>query len=169
MRFVTNLICSALLLLASTSAMAQEEGPIEEWTDFPADDMPKPKMRLPDGEITTLGKTPYTCFNVDDYKEVLLLANEYQALYDWKLKTQIIAHTWKDLDQVYNARIESVKDQLQLLRTDRANLVQRITEQDKYILNLERRRDVNVLGWKVVAGLELVGILTLSIASAVQK
>jgi hypothetical protein len=70
---------------------------------------------------------------------------------------------------VYNARIESVKDQLQLLRTDRANLVQRITEQDKYILNLERRRDVNVLGWKVVAGLELVGILTLSIASAVQK
>jgi hypothetical protein len=155
--------------LFSTTVVAQEEGPIEEWTDFPTDDMPKPKMRLPAGEITTLGKTPYTCFNVDDYKEVLLLANEYQALYDWKLKTQVIAHTWKDLDQIYNERITNVKDQLQLLRNDRAILVQKITERDKYILNLERRRDVNVLGWKVVAGLELIGILTLSIASAVQK
>lgn len=180
MPFVKSIICSVLVFLLSVplTASAQTENKenkdnkdtsLEEWTDFPPEDSPKPKLRLPPGEITTLNKVSYTCFNLNEYKELLTLANEYQALYDWKLKTQVIAHTWQDLDQIYNERITNVKDQLKLLRADRSNLIQRITDQEKYILKLQQQKDANLLGWKIVAGLELVGILTLSVAAMIQK
>lgn len=169
---ICNLICGLLIFTLSTPSVAQEEPgetDLKEWSDFPSEDLPKPMLRLPAGEITTIGKVSYTCFNVKEYKDLLLLANDYQALYDWKLKTQAIARTWQDLDKVYNERINNVKDQIQLLRMDREGLLKKITEQDKYILNLQRQKDINVLGWKVVAGLELLGILALSITSAVQR
>lgn len=167
MNFVRNLICSLCVFVFSSVAVAQEL-PLEEWTDFP-DQIPiGPKLKLPEGSVQTINKTEYTCFNIQEYKDLLLYANDYQALYDWRVRTDAIVISWQNLDKVYLERLANRKDQVDTLKVDRTYILKQLEDQRKYILDLQGRKDATVLGWKIVSAIELVGIVALSITAAVK-
>lgn len=158
MTFVRNLICSLCLLTFSTSVMAQELPP----------NPIGPKLKLPEGTIQNINKTEYTCYNFEEYKDLLILANSYQALYDWRLKTEAIVTSWQNLDKVYIERLANRKEQVDTLKIDRTYVLKQLEDQRKYILDLQARKDAAAVGWKVVSAIELAAIVALSITMAVK-
>lgn len=170
MTFVKSLIfslCMFTTATAATTAVAQEL-PLAEWTDFPEQQPIGPKRALPAGTVTSINKIEHTCFNTQEYKELLLYANDYQALYDWRVKTDAIVISWQNLDQIYLERLTNRKEQVDTLKVDRSYILKQLEDQRKYILNLQGRKDAAVVGWKVVAAVELLSIVALSITMAVK-
>jgi len=167
MNFVRNLIFSASILLISSLAYGQEL-PLEEWSDYPSQIPIGPMQKLPEGTIQTINKTEYTCYNIQEYKDILLLANDYQSLYDWRVKTDSLVLSWHNLDKIYLERLANRKEQIDVLKLDRVYALKQLEDQRKYVLELQNRREYTVLGWKVVSAIELVGIVALSITAAVK-
>lgn len=165
MLFVKSLVFS-IVLFVSGIATAQELLP--EWTDLPVETPIKAKMRLPEGINYQIGKQDYKCFATPEYKELLLITNEYQALYDWRVDHEIILNTFKMMGEIYDTRIENFTEQVSYLKNERNSLVAQITSDHKYILRLKEQEGRSSLGWKIVAGIEMVGLVALSITAAVK-
>jgi len=159
MTFVRNLICSLCLLTFSSSAIAQE---------LPTPVPIGPKLKLPEGTIQNINKAEYTCFDFNEYKDLLILANSYQALYDWRVKTDAIIISWQNLDKIYLERLANRKEQVDMLKVDRTYILKQLEDQRKYVLDLQNRKEATVIGWKVVSAIELAAIVALSITMAVK-
>lgn len=167
MNFVRNLIFSLGVTLVCSSAYAQEL-PLEEWSDYPSQIPIGPMQNLPEGTVQTINKVEYTCYNVQEYKDILLLANDYQSLYDWRVKTDALVLSWQNLDKVYLERLANRKEQIDTFKVDRIYILKQLDDNRKYILDLQSRKETTVLGWKIVSAIELVGIVALSITAAVK-
>lgn len=147
--------------------MAQET-PVAQMSSLVEQKPIGPKLKLPEGTIQTINKTEYTCFNYEEYKDLLVFATSYQSLYDWRLKTEAIILSWQDLDKIYIERLANRKDQVDMLKVDRTYILKQLEDQRKYILDLQGRKDATVVGWKVVSAIELAAIVALSITMAVK-
>lgn len=165
MLFVKSLVFSIAFFISGI-ATAQELVP--EWTELPAETPIKAKMRLPEGMDYQIGKQDYKCFSTKEYKEILLFANEYQALYDWRVDHEVILNTFKMMGEIYDTRIGNFVEQVSYLKTERNSLVSQIASDHKYILRLKEQEGRASLGWKIVAGIEMVGLVALSITAAVK-
>jgi hypothetical protein len=147
------------LLTFGTSAIAQE---------LPTPTPIGPKLKLPEGTIQAINKVEYTCYNFEEYKDLLILSNSYQSLYDWRVKTDAIIISWQNLDKIYLERLANRKEQVDTLKIDRTYILKQLEDQRKYILDLQGRKDATVVGWKVVSAIELAAIVALSITMAVK-
>jgi uncharacterized protein YeeX (DUF496 family) len=146
--------------------MAQDMVP--EWTELPTETPIKAKIRLPDGMTYQIGKQDYKCFSTPEYKDLLLLTNEYQALYDWRVDHEIILNTFKMMGEIYDTRVDNFTEQVSFLKTERNSLVAQIKSDHKYILRLKEQEGRASIGWKIVAGIEMAGLVALSITAAVK-
>jgi hypothetical protein len=167
MRFVRNLSFSLIAgcaLLFATPAKSEGTEDLPEWTELPAEMPIKAKLLLPAGMDYRIDKQDYKCFSVPEYKSLLLYANEYQALYDWRVDNEVILKTFKMMGQIYDDRVENFKDQVGYLKTERSSLVQQINADKQYIFRLQTQNDRATIGWKI----EMVGLVALAITAAVK-
>lgn len=114
------------------SAQTTSEGP------------PAPPMQLPTVDTVKIDNQDYKCLNVDQWKAVLLIANDYQSLYRWRLITQGTLDAYKVTVTNYDTLINNYLAQIKLLQGDRDYLQLRLnSELDaakkvKTINNIER-------------------------------
>jgi hypothetical protein len=165
MPYVKSLIFSLVFLF---SGLAKAQDVIPEWTDLPLETPIQAKMRLPEGMDYRVDKQDYKCYSVKEYQSILLLANEYQALYDWRVDHEVTLRTFKLMGETYDTRIENFKEQIAYLKGERSNFVQQLAADQQYILRLKTQETRASLGWKIVAGIEMVGLVALSITAAVK-
>jgi len=165
MNFVRNISFSIVFFFAGL-AFAQEDYP--EWTELPAKTPIQAKLRLPEGMDYRIDKQDYKCFSVKEYQSLLLYANEYQALYDWRVDSEVLIETFKMMGQVYDTRIENFQEQVTYLKNDRTQMIQQMAIDKKYIMTLQNQPERASLGWKIVAGIEMVGLVALAITAAVK-
>lgn len=166
MSFVKSLIFSFVFFIPSI-VLAQEVV-MPEWTDLPPETAIKSKMRLPEGMDYRIDKQDYKCYSVKEYRNLLIFATEYQALYDWRVDNEVILGTFKMMGQIYDTRINNFKEQINYLKAERSGLVKQISSDQQYILRLKEQEGRSSLGWKIVAGIEMVGLVALSITAAVK-
>ena len=165
MNFVRN-ISFSLVFFFTGLAFAQEDYP--EWTELPAKTPIQAKLRLPEGMDYRIDKQDYKCFSTKEYQSLLIYANEYQALYDWRVDSEVLIETFKMMGQVYDTRIENFQEQVAYLKNDRTQMIQQMAIDKKYIMTLQNQPERASLGWKIVAGIEMVGLVALAITAAVK-
>ena len=165
MHCVKSLIFSIVFMF---SGLAQGQEVISEWADLPPETPIKPKMRLPDGMDYRVDKQDYKCYAVNEYKTLVLLSNEYQALYDWRVDHEVMLRTFKLMGDTYDTRIANFKEQVASLKGERSMFVKQLSADQQYILQLKTQETRASLGWKIVAGIEMVGLVALSITAAVK-
>ena len=167
MLYVKSLIFS-IVFLVSGLAFSQEKPPILEWTELPAEVPIKAKMRLPEGIDYKIDGQAHKCFAVKEYQSLLSYATEYQALYDWRIDHEVMLNTFKLMGQVYDDRITNFKEQIGYLKSERGILVKQITEDQKNILELKSQSNRESLGWKIIAGIEMAGLVALATVASLK-
>lgn len=85
------------------------------------------RYTLPTVPTRVLEGTPYKCLDTEQWKTVLIIAREYQGLYDWRLITLSTLNAHKEIVFSYETTI----GQYQAI----------ITEKDNYIKYLKLRLD----------------------------
>lgn len=108
----TIILAAMLITIAANPAAAQE-----------------PRYQLPEVPTVQLSGAEHKCLNVDEWKVVLLIANEYQKLYDWRLVTQVTLSLHQDTLNTYELMLGNYAAQVEMLHADRDYLQLRLNSE----------------------------------------
>jgi len=125
------------------------------------------RLYLPDVPITKKGTEDVRCANTEQWRDVLLLANEYVRLYELDKVAEGTMSDYTMLTATYDQRVKNLKDEVSFLKTERDYLRARVEDERKYNLQLDKDFKHYAIGWKVTAGVELAAIIALSITSSI--
>jgi hypothetical protein len=125
------------------------------------------RMYLPDVPSTKRGTEDVRCANTEQWRDILLLANEYVRLYELNKVAEGTMSDYSILTATYDQRVKNLKDEVSFLKTERDYLRARVEDERKYNLQLDKDFKHYASGWKVTAGVELAAIIALSITSSV--
>ena len=125
------------------------------------------RLYLPNIPVTTVNNKPMVCADVEQWRAMLLVASEYNRLYDLNATNEGTMADYQLMTQTYDQRVAGLKDMVATLTTERDYLRVRVNEEHVYNLKLNDSIKMNALGWKITAGTELAAIIALSIVSSV--
>lgn len=113
---------------------------------------PQTILTLPQVDTVQIDKVDHKCLNVDQWKQVLLIANEYQSLYRWRLITQGTLDAYKIQTETYDKLINNYLAQIKLLKDDREYLSLRLNTEIDSALKLKKKDNVERgILWGVIA------------------
>lgn len=112
----------------------------------------KPRYTLPSVDTSTVEGVPMKCLDVKQWQRVILIASEYQGLYDWRLETLGTLNAYQLNDQGYERIISNYKLQLKMLQDDRTYLQLRL--KDEADANIRKRKSFRIesgIKWGIIA------------------
>jgi hypothetical protein len=121
------------------------------------------RRALPVVETQEINKVQYKCLNTDQWKDVLLLANDYQGLFNWRLQMEGVLKAQETLVEAYELKIGNYEAMLKIREADRKFLtdeLKRIDEKNKRQAFEERLEKYGL--WAIV----LVETITIGILGA---
>jgi hypothetical protein len=128
-----------------------------------------PMLTLPTVETVTMDSVEYKCLDVVQWKGVLLIANEYQSLYRWRLITQGTLDAYKVQTETYDKLINNYLSQIKLLKDDREYLTLRLNTEMDSALKLKKKDNVERgILWGVIA-LETIMLGVFGVMSVAQQ
>ena len=118
MKVLFPIVLAALCFLGNSTLQAQERfsGSV--------------RYNLPVVETTTnaSGET-VKCLNVDQWKIVLLITNEYHGLYDWRLKIEGVLETHQQVITMYERMVKNYEQIIKFQNQDREYLTLRLNQE----------------------------------------
>ena len=90
--------------------------------------------------------------NTEEWKTVLLITHEFNGLYDWRLQVYSVLRAQQDIITSYELKISSYEASLKIHESDRTYLSTRLDKEQK-------SKGLEILAWKIAAGLELLAIV----------
>jgi hypothetical protein len=171
MRTFTGLIATTLaciLLLAGTEASTQQKSDTLSEIQTLLDVDMGPRYTMPSVPTTTVDGQQVKCLSTSDWKTVLLITNAFHGLYDWRLEVHSILRAQADIITAYELKISSYEASLKIHESDRDYLTTRLDKEKDWALKLEKSKGVEIMIWKITAGLELAAIVATSIVIAVK-
>lgn len=113
--FIVLGIIAFMLLLAVP-------GRCEEWTPT--------RRTLPTVPSRTIDGVVYKCLDTSQWNDALLLSNEYQGLFNWRLQTEAVLRAQAAIDQAYQLKIENYAAMVRVLEADRKFLNDELARRD---------------------------------------
>ena len=165
------ILVGTLAWVLPLSTQAQEPVPssasslIQPLLDYPSG----PRYSLPDIPSTQSDGEPVKCLNTSQWKTVILITNEFHGLYDWRLEVHSVLRAQQDIVTAYELKMSSYEESLKIHASDRTYLTTRLDKEKAWALKLERSKGLEILAWKIVAGLELVAIVAMSVTVVVKN
>ena len=145
-----------LLLLVPVTTFAGDENPYKTLRRLPV-----PTVQVVDGE-------KLACTTTDGWQNVMLLANDYQGLFMWRLEIEGALKAHDDIVQAYELKISSYESTIKLLQEERSYQGTRIGELESALVTGNSGYKIEKgLMWGVIL-LESVALGALGIASFVQ-
>lgn len=92
------------------------------------------RRTLPTVETQEINKVQYKCLNTDQWKDILLLANDYQGLFNWRLQIEGVLRAQEAMVGAYELKISNYEAMLKIREADRNFLtdeIKRIDEKNK--------------------------------------
>lgn len=131
-----SILASMLITIAAAPLHAQEA----------------PVLTLPVVDTVQIDKVDHKCLNVDQWKQVMLIANEYQFLYRWRLITQGTLDAYKIQTETYDKLINNYLAQIKLLKDDREYLQLRLNTEIDAAAKIKKKDNVERgILWGVIA------------------
>ncbi|RLC85691.1 MAG: hypothetical protein DRJ03_10895 [Chloroflexi bacterium] len=116
-----RLLLAALILCVSATVHAEEEDPVTSM------------RRLPVVESTDIEGLPHKCLGHAEWKTVLLIAQDYQGLYMWRLKIEGVLAAHEDIIASYELRLTGYESMLDLKDADIEYYKVRLTETESLV------------------------------------
>ena len=166
MKNIIGLIILPILFMIPTLSSAEESTSeeINVLLDYPI----SPRYVLPVISTTEINGTSYKCLSTEEWKTVLQISNAFQGLYDWRLQVHSILLAQRDIVLAFELKISSYEQTVATHEANRDYLSTRLDNEKTWNLKLNRSKGIEIVAWKIVAGLELVAILVVSVAGVVR-
>jgi hypothetical protein len=126
------------------------------------------RYTLPEVPTTVTNGVEYKCLNAPQWQHVILIASDYQALYDLRIKMQATIDLSDQLNLSWQLAVKNRDAQIKVLKEDRDYLTLRLNqsiktqEKDSRSLKLEKG-----VMWGVIA-LQSILLLVIGIKGAVR-
>jgi hypothetical protein len=156
-----------ILFLIPVSALAKDS--VVKEIDVLLDFQDSPRYVLPSVPTTEIDGTLYKCLTVDEWKTVLQISNSFHGLYDWRLQVHSILLAQQDIVMAYELKISSYEQSMATHEANRDYLSTRLDNEKTWNLKLNKSKGIEILAWKIVAGLELAAIVAMSVASSIRQ
>lgn len=123
----------------------------------------QPRYTLPTVPTTQIDGVDCKCLNTDQWRQVLLMANAYKGLYDWRLKIEGTLEAHAKVITAYELQIKNYKNILTLKDNHIDYLKDNVKQLEKRHRNtrLEDRIQKYVLWAVVLAETVIIGIISL--------
>lgn len=167
MRNIIGLIVATIMCIIPVISEAKESF-IQE-IDVLLNFQDSPRYVLPLVPTTNMGGTSYKCLTVNEWKTVLQISNAFHSLYDWRLQVHSILLAQRDIVMAYELKISSYEQSVATHEANRDYLSTRLNNEQAWSLKLNRSKGLEILAWKIVAGLELAAIVAMSVAVVVKE
>lgn len=103
------------------------------------------------------------CLNVNQWKTVQLIANEYHGLYDWRLQIEGVLKTHEQMISTYEQMLKNYEQVIKFQNQDREYLTLRLNQEIKAAKSIKLQDKIEKVGlWAIV----VVETLTLGILGA---
>jgi len=91
-----------------------------------ADDVVSQRRTLPVVQTREIDKIQYKCLDTQQWQDVLVLANDYQGLFNWRLKMEGVLAAQTTLIAAYELKINNYEAILKIKDADRNFLTKQI-------------------------------------------
>jgi hypothetical protein len=125
------------------------------------------RYSLPHPETRTIDGIEYKCLDTKQWQQVLLIGNEYHGLYDWRLEYKQATNLLEQIQNNHELIISGYEKINTIYENDRKYLQARISEEHDWGLKIQKSGSLSILTWQVISGVELAGIIALSILAVV--
>jgi hypothetical protein len=122
------------------------------------------RYKLPLVETNNKGEK---CLDVDEWRQVILVATEYKRHFDWRLQIEPILLQYKANDATYGKLIAGYQQQINYLEKEREGLRLQLIESEKFKLKLQKSHRIEKGFMWVLIAVEALAIGFLGIRSAV--
>jgi hypothetical protein len=95
-----------------------------------ADESPPARRTLPTVASRQLDGVTVKCLDAQQWQDVLVLANEYQGLFNWRLQTEAVLRAQAAIDQAYQLKIDNYAAMVRVLEADRKFLNDELARRD---------------------------------------
>lgn len=166
MKNIIGLTILGILLVLPSSSWA-EDFALKE-IDILLNFEDSPRYVLPTVTTTTMDGSTYKCLTVKEWQTVLQISNSFHGLYDWRLKVHSILKAQRDIILGYELKISSYEQTVATHEANRDYLAARLDKEKEWSLKLNKSKGLEILSWKIVAGLELVAIVVVTVVGVVK-
>ena len=166
MKNIIGLIILMTLFIAPTLSRAEDSAlkEIDALLNF----QDSPRYVLPTVPTTSMDGSDYKCLSVKEWQTVLQISNSFHGLYDWRLQVHSILLAQRDIIMAYELKISSYEQTAAIHEANEDYLSARLDKEKEWSLKLSRSKGLEVLSWKIVAGLELVAIVVVTVAGVMK-
>lgn len=105
------------------------------------------------------------CLNAEQWQQVLRVSSQNKGLFEWRLQIEPTIDMHARVVADYEQLIKNLELELKVFKGDRNYNKARVSELETFTANLQKSRNVAVVGWKITAGVGWVGVLALAITA----
>ena len=102
------------------------------------------------------------CLNTQQWQRVILIAGEYQSLFNWRLEVETVLLRYVGLEEAFELHLRNLKEQVVALKDDRSYLHLRLDQSEKTIA---KQRNSFKLDTALLVGTAIVAIIVVTVLS----
>lgn len=105
------------------------------------------------------------CLDVEQWRQVEKVSNQNKGNYEWRLQIEPTIDMHARVVADYERIIKNLELEIKVLQGDRKYNKARVSELETFTADLQKSRNIAVVGWKITAGVGWVGVLALAITA----
>ena len=111
----------------------------------------KTRYTLPEVADTDIEGAPHKCLNVIQWQRVLVIANDYKSLYDWRLETLGVLAGYNQLQLEHDQLIVEYESIIKIHERDREYLNMRLNDEISHKAKLRLKNNIEqYVMWAVI-------------------
>jgi len=130
---------------------------------MPATAQAEERIRLPEVQTLEIEGQAMKCFNVEQYKTVILIASEYKGLFEWREKTERTLKLYELQIRAFETQLLHYESIMDIQEKDREYLTNRIDDLIKDRAALKLGSDIEKYILYAVNAALAAGLITLAV------